>query len=91
MLPPNPYTPAGVVRITPKHDSTLGVERAMRILRRVWLQRLAFDRLRSWRAARAAARVVRDALAAALAREAWVSWRDVVERDMRNVIVRGVW
>lgn len=63
----------------------------MRILRRMWLQHLAFDRLRSWRTARAVARVVRDALAAALVREAWVSWRDVVERDNRNRMVRGVW
>lgn len=63
----------------------------MRILRRMWLQRLAFDGFQNWRTARGAARAIRDNLATALVREAWVSWRDVVERESRNGIVRGVW
>ena len=63
----------------------------MRILGRMWLQRLAFDSLRSWRTARMAARAIRDALAAALLHEAWVSWRDAVERGSRQTRVRGAW
>ena len=63
----------------------------MRILHRVWLQRLAFDRLYAWSKAMAAARVVRKALASALLRGAWVSWRDVVALGGRIRTFRGAW
>lgn len=63
----------------------------MRILRRIWLQRSAFDRLQNWRTARGAARIVRDTLATALVRQAWVSWWDVVGQESRNEIVREGW
>ncbi|CAN0356236.1 unnamed protein product, partial [Pylaiella littoralis] len=74
-----------------RHDSSWGVERAMRILRRMWLHRLAFDRLRAWRSARAAARAGRDALAAAHVRGAWGSWRHAVALYYRDRIVRESW
>eukprot|EP00903_Cladosiphon_okamuranus_P013631 g12695.t1 len=74
-----------------RHNPGWGVERAMRLLRRMWLQRLVFDYLRSWRTARLAARVIRDALAAALVHDAWVSWHVVVERENRDRTIRRVW
>ncbi|CAM9714917.1 unnamed protein product [Ectocarpus fasciculatus] len=74
-----------------RHNSSWGVERAMRVLRRVWLQHLAFQRLLAWRAGRVAARAMCDALTATLLRRAWVSWRCTVARDSRDRAARQAW
>lgn len=63
----------------------------MRVLRRVWLQHLAFQRLLAWRAERVAARAMRGALTTTLMRGAWVAWRCTVARDNRDRMARQTW
>lgn len=74
-----------------KHDSSWGIERAMRVLHGIWLRRSVFDRLQAWRKKRAAARIVRITLATALRRSAWASWRDALLRDIQIRIFRVAW
>ncbi|CAN0032882.1 unnamed protein product [Ectocarpus sp. 13 AM-2016] len=74
-----------------QHNSSWGVERAMRVLRRAWLQHMAFHRLSAWRAERVAARMLRDALTATRLRGAWVTWRCTVARDNRSMMARQAW
>ncbi len=74
-----------------KHDSSWGIERAMRVLHGIWLRRSAFDRLQAWRKRRTAVRVVRSTLASALLRGACQSWRGVLLRDIRIRIFRVAW
>ncbi|CAN0046290.1 unnamed protein product [Ectocarpus sp. 8 AP-2014] len=74
-----------------QHNSSWGVERAMRVLHRAWLQHLAFHRLLAWRAERVAARALRDAFTATLLRGAWVAWRFTVALDNRDRMARQAW
>lgn len=62
----------------------------MAILHRMWLQRLAFDRLVTWRTRHVAARRMRRALGKLLLQRTWTSWSVAVQLR-REQIVRGTW